>query len=279
MTRISFSTIACPDYTVEQIVAAAQRYGYDGVELYALAGQRLTPALLEAHVETIRRAFKADDVPIVCLNSWAHLATTDRAERAAQEAQIARAFELANTLQCPLVKTFGGEIPAGVPLTEVYDSMAESIMRLCERARRFGVRLVLETHDAFSRGAAVAELLRRVDNPAFAALWDVHHTYRMGETIDETAALIGDRVAHAHVKDAVRHGDGWQFVLLGEGELPVPDLITWLVTRGFDGYVSVDWEKMWHPDLAGPEVALPHFAAMLRRDIAAAQEGRKIAPS
>lgn len=270
MIRIAFSTISCPDYTVDQIAAAARRYGYDGVELYALAGQRLTPDVLGVHLATFRRVFKPDDVPIVCLNSWGHLACADAAEQVAQEAQIAHAFELANALCCPLVKTFGGEIPADEPVERVYDDMAASIMRLCERAAPLGVRLVLETHDGFSRGAAVAELLRRVGHPAFAALWDVHHPYRMGETIDETAALIGTRVAHVHVKDAVRQGDGWRFVLLGEGELPVEDLIDRLTECDFEGYVSVDWEKMWHPDLSGPEVALPHYATVLRRYIASA---------
>jgi sugar phosphate isomerase/epimerase len=152
----------------------------------------------------------------------------------------------------------------------VYDAIAEALRRLCNRAAPLGVRLVLETHDGFSRGAAVAELLRRVSDPAFGALWDVHHPYRMGETVEETDSLIGARVAHVHVKDATREGDGWRFVLLGDGELPVARQIDLLAQRGYDGYLSVDWEKMWHPEIAAPEVALPHYAAALRRYIAGA---------
>ena len=37
---------------------------------------------------------------------------------------------------------------------------------------------------------------------------------------------------------------------------------------GFDG---VEWEKKWHPDLAEPEVAFPHFAAFARRLMSAAE--------
>jgi hypothetical protein len=33
---------------------------------------------------------------------------------------------------------------------------------------------------------------------------------------------------------------------------------------GYHGWVSVEWEKRWHPELAEPEAALPHHAQILR---------------
>jgi fatty-acyl-CoA synthase len=33
---------------------------------------------------------------------------------------------------------------------------------------------------------------------------------------------------------------------------------------GYRGYVSVEWEKKWHPELADPEVALPQHLEWLR---------------
>jgi sugar phosphate isomerase/epimerase len=268
MMEIAFSTISCPDYTVAQIARAARDYGYDGVELYALEGQRLLPQMLADRLEEIRSGLAG--VPIVSINSWGKLSSADANERAAQEAQIARTFELAAELQCPLVKTFGGELPAGVEPAEVFDYMAESVRRLAARARALGVTLVLETHDGFSRGATVAELLKRVPEDGFAALWDVHHPYRMGEDVAETDRLLGDRTRHVHVKDAVRAGTGWHYLLLGEGELPVAQAIQLLAWRGYSGAIAVDWEKMWHPEIAGPEIALPQYAAKLREYIAEA---------
>lgn len=267
MIRIAFSTIACPNYSIYQMAEAVRRYEYDGIELYALEGVRLLPDLLAARCAEFRREFV--DIPVVSINSWGKLSSPDRVERSAQEAQIRQTLALAAELGCPLVKTFGGELPADRPSCEVFDYMADHLRNLAASAREDGVTLVLETHDGFSRSAAVAELLTRVDTPAFAALWDVHHPYRMGETVAETAALIGDRVVHAHVKDAVRAGDGWRCVPLGAGELPVQAMIGALAARGFDGYLSVDAEKMWHAEVDDPEVALPQYATLLREYIAA----------
>ena len=46
--------------------------------------------------------------------------------------------------------------------------------------------------------------------------------------------------------------------------VPVRDSVTTLVRRGYDGWVSIEWEKKWHPQIAEPEVALPQHAKLLR---------------
>lgn len=260
--RIAFSTISCPAYSFNQIADAARRYGYDGVELYALEGDRLTPDILARRLDEAIRALAG--IPIASINSWGKLSSPDPDERHRQEAQIGRTLELATELGCPLVKTFGGELPADRGRDEVFDYMAENLGRLALRADALGVTVVVETHDGFCLGSDLAHLLERVNHPRIAALWDVHHPYRMGESPEDTDRLLGARVAHAHVKDAIRVDGGWRFVPLGEGELPVRSMVSHLRARNFDGFIAVDWEKMWHPEIEGPERALPQHIAVLR---------------
>ena len=116
----------------------------------------------------------------------------------------------------------------------------------------------------FLERRARAELLRLVDSPAFGVLWDFHHPYRMGESPADVLDLVGDRLVLVHVKDARRDGDSWQLVPLGEGEVPYVESLVALRDAGYDGWVSVEWEKRWHPELDEPEVALPQHANLLR---------------
>ncbi|MBI3971230.1 MAG: sugar phosphate isomerase/epimerase [Chloroflexi bacterium] len=276
--KIAFSTISCPSYDAEQMCRAAKAYGYDAVELYALEGERLTVPILEQRLPELRRTFREAGVPICSLNSWGQFSMADPKARAAMERQVTRALELAAELGSPQVKTFGGALPKDIPPETVFDYVAEHVGRIARRGEALGVRLLLETHDGFSPSGHVKAILDRVVSPAFAALWDVHHPYRMGETPEQVDAAIGRRVAHVHVKDCVRAAAGedkWHFVLLGEGELAphVRRAMALLAHRGFDGCVSVDWEKQWHPEIADPEVALPHFARKLRDYVAAAAAG------
>jgi sugar phosphate isomerase/epimerase len=72
---------------------------------------------------------------------------------------------------------------------------------------------------------------------------------------------------HVQVKDArrsVAHKGGWQLVSLGEGEVPVREIIRLLAAGGYEGYLSVEWEKYWHPDIEEPEIALPQHLKVLQ---------------
>jgi sugar phosphate isomerase/epimerase len=61
-----------------------------------------------------------------------------------------------------------------------------------------------------------------------------------------------------HVKDAA----GETLTHLGEGELRLEEAIDALA--GYDDWISVEWEKLWHPELDDPDVALPKAIAFVR---------------
>ena len=127
-----------------------------------------------------------------------------------------------------------------------------------------GVAVGVETHDAFSASSVVAELLALVPSDLVGAVWDSHHPHRMGETPAEVYANLGPRILLAQVKDARRAADGeWQLVPLGTGEVPVRDMLSLLVAEGYPHWISVEWEKRWHPEIDEPEVALPQHLDLL----------------
>ncbi len=56
---------------------------------------------------------------------------------------------------------------------------------------------------------------------------------------------------------------------LVSGEVPVKEALDMWRANGYDGYVCVEWEKKWHPQIPEPEVALPQHADKLREYLAA----------
>jgi sugar phosphate isomerase/epimerase len=118
-------------------------------------------------------------------------------------------------------------------------------------------------------GTSDSSLCRRVvaavGSPGIGILWDVGNPYEEGEAFEETWANVTGSLLYLHVKDAKRLADGkWQYVLNGEGEMPLDGIVALLRKSGFDGWLSYEWEKKWHPELAGPEVALPHYIRHMR---------------
>ncbi|HEY4025347.1 MAG TPA: sugar phosphate isomerase/epimerase [Candidatus Dormibacteraeota bacterium] len=270
--RIAFSTLACPAWSLERAVEAAVEHGYQGLELRLIDGETIPPDLGAGQRRRVRDLLAGAGLAIVTVDTSIRLAGAHPASAAAD---LRGYLELAAEWESPFIRVFGGERPAGAGAAEVTSGMARLLTTVAPDAERLGVGIALETHDSLSRAADVAALLALVESRAVGALWDVLHTYRMGEEPELATSLVGDRLLHVHVKDGRRRpGEAaWDLVPLSQGEVPVGRSLRALREVGYRGWLSVEWEKKWHPEIAEPEVALPQHAAELARLLAGASAG------
>jgi sugar phosphate isomerase/epimerase len=267
--RVAFSTLAFPDATLASAVSLGRRWGYAGIELRLIDGQLIDPSMPAAERARVKRALAG--LPVVAVDSSIRL-TDDEPGPA-----LRHFLELASDWEAPLVRVFGGALPISGPISgptsgptsgparqERLRAAARVLESSVPVARRLGVAIGVETHDDFSASSVVAELLAMADPEWVGAVWDSHHPHRMGEPPADVHANLGRRILLAQVKDARRRGDGdWQLVLLGEGEVPVRQMLRLLAAGGYRNWVSVEWEKRWHPEIEAPEVALPQYHRVL----------------
>jgi sugar phosphate isomerase/epimerase len=267
--QLAFSTLGCPDWTLEQCVGAAQQYGYAGIELRLLDGAVIEPGLDMAARRRVKSVCTGAHLPIVCLDTSVKIAQPEPAARAQQIRDGLAMIELAAEWGAPLVRVFAGP-PAGTSEAEAIAGAAACLAPLAERAQALGIAVVLETHDAFCSSAAVMGALAGV--PAGAGvLWDLLHPYRIGENPAETLGRVAARLRHVHIKDGrppAGGGSDWELTLLGAGTVPTRQILGMLGQAGYAGWLSVEWEKKWHPELDAPEVALPQHAELLREYLA-----------
>jgi sugar phosphate isomerase/epimerase len=261
--KLAFSTLGCPAWDLDRIISAAREWGYDGVEWRGYQEEMEIPRAPifagAARTET-RQRFRDAGLEFACLASSVRLADPTPERRRQERAALTEYAELARFLGCELVRVFGGNLPNGVDREAALPEMAAFLRELGEAAAAHGVTLVLETHDAFSTGIEAAELLRQADHPSAGALWDLHHPYRQGEPPESTIQVLAPYLHHTHIKDS-RRGD---YCLMGEGDVPLARMLDLLREHGYEGWVSVEWEKRWHSEIADPEAAFPQYARRLR---------------
>jgi sugar phosphate isomerase/epimerase len=262
-SRIAFSTLAFPDATLAAALSAGRRWGYSGVELRLIDGELIDPAMPAGRRAQVKRTLAAAGLPVVAVDSSIRLTGDDPGP------DLRRFFQLASEFQAPLVRVFGGDLDPPPARQDRLRAAARVLEEAVPLAAKLGVAIGVETHDAFSASSAVAELLALlsadgVPSDLVGAVWDSHHPHRMGETPAEVYANLGSRVLLAQVKDARRIKDGdWRLVLLGAGEVPVRDMLGLLAAGGYPHWISVEWEKRWHPEIEDPEVALPQHLDLL----------------
>jgi sugar phosphate isomerase/epimerase len=257
--RIAFSTLAFPDATLASAVSLGRDWGYAGVELRLIDGQLIDPRMPAGARAAVKRTVTAAGLPVVAVDSSIRLTSEDPGP------DLRRFLELASEWESPLVRVFGGTLPADLAQRQDTLAAAARVLESCvPLAERLGVAIGVETHDDFSASSTVAELLA-LGGPSrwTGAVWDSHHPYRVGEQPADVYANLGERILLAQVKDARRVGDDWQLVPLGEGEVPVRQMLGLLAAGGYRNWISVEWEKRWHPEIAEPEVALPQHLTVL----------------
>jgi sugar phosphate isomerase/epimerase len=269
----AFSTLAFPDATLAMALSLGRSWGYAGVELRLIDGELIDPSMPAGERARVRRTLARSGLPAVAVDSSIRLTDDDPGPG------LRRFLELASDWSSPLVRVFGGALAADGPDRRQQLRAAARALESClALAERLGVAIGVETHDAFSASSVVAELLGLVDSAWAGAVWDSHHPHRMGESPAEVYQNLGGRILLAQVKDARRvprpvPPDDWQLVLLGEGEVPVREMLGLLVAGGYPHWISVEWEKRWHPEIEPPEVALPQHLGLLAEWLSLSSDG------
>ncbi|HWA85902.1 MAG TPA: sugar phosphate isomerase/epimerase [Opitutus sp.] len=256
----TFSTLGCAALSLHESLALAARHGLDGVELRAAGGTVDLPAYLGKTCGTpaeFARVVRASGVRIVTIDTSLRIARDDPAARD----EFLAFVPWAEALGVPWLRVFDGEAATENP--GEHDATATlRWWRDLRRQRGWRVDCIVETHDSLLNAAAINRFLAAA--PGTKILWDTHHTWRRGgEDPLATWRAIAPHVAHLHVKDSIaRPGEGpaFDYVAPGTGEFPMAPLAE-VLRREYSGAVSLEWERLWHPELPPLDVALESAAA------------------
>lgn len=274
--RVSFTTYSAPTWSLDRHIAVATETGCDGLELRNLDGQPIDPAMPEDRRSEIADAAAEAGLEICVVGSGSRFAFPSADERR-REVERAIAFvELAHAWAAPIVRVFGGSYDPGPSDDEVNGWVAEALREVAVAADTFGIRLALETHDAFSTGQRVRRVLDLADHAGIGVVWDFAHPVRNGETVDQTWDLIHRDVIHAHFKDMKLTGggrDGWESVGPGHGDLPLADMVNRLVQSNYNGYISTEWEGRDPDGADDPTDMLRAHTASIRDLVAQSRPG------
>jgi sugar phosphate isomerase/epimerase len=268
MIAYGFSTLGCPSYSVDEVIATATANGFSGVEIRFIRGTvdiASLPEFSKAGLVETRRRFEDAGVAVVGIGTSLRMVSLDANQRSKQMEAARASTAIATGLGAKYLRAFGGPVPPEQDRERTLDAIASGLGAIGELSATSGVTTLLETHDDFSRSTDVLDLYRRGMSDKVEVLWDTLHTYRHGESGEETWSRLGPRIRLVHVKDAnVATPETFDFALTGEGSVPIGSFIDLLESKGYDGFVNFEWEKGWHPEIAEPDVAFPHFMQWVR---------------
>ena len=136
---------------------------------------------------------------------------------------------------------------------------------LLDRVADRPVTVLVETCDAYGDTARLRDLLNRFADDRLAALWDMHTTTVVAKEDPETTITnLGAYVRHVHIHDFRMESGRAVPELIGEGGLPLKDLMNALRSVNYDGFVSLEWDPTYIRGLEDIEIILTHYEHSMR---------------
>ncbi|NLL05546.1 MAG: AMP-binding protein [Clostridiaceae bacterium] len=264
--KLAFSTLGCPDFSWNDIYSMAKDLGFNGIEIrglgneiFAVNAQPFTEAQLPHTVKKLSEL----RIEIPCLSSGCCLKMAENADKNYEE--IMQYIELASKLGTQYIRILADLEPH--PNGEVDDEVVlAALQRLVPEAEKKGVTLLIETNGVYSDTARLCSLLDNIASDAVAALWDMHHPYRFaGEKPEKTVQNLGAYIKYVHIKDSIMENGVPKYKMMGEGDLPIDEMMRALRSINYEGYVSLEWVKRWAADLDDAGVVFPNFANYMER--------------
>jgi sugar phosphate isomerase/epimerase len=266
---LSFSTLGSPDWSFETILNFAVNHSYDGIEIRGIQREldlvKCAEFSSKQNIASTRKLIEDKKIKIVGLGSSAKMHYAKGAEREKNLEEAKKFIQLAQQLNCPYVRVFPINFPKDQERNETMNLIASALQELGTYAENTGVTVLMETHGDLIQSEDIEKVITSVNRPNVGLVWDVVNMWSVTkEPPARVYARLKKYIRHTHIKDLVFVNDKPQYVLLGKGSTPVFEAIDILAKDKYKGYFSFEWEKLWHPEIAEPEIAIANYVRVMK---------------
>ena len=251
--KIVFSTKNVNRSSFLDVCRFAYDYGFSGFEIYDAIKER------GQHHDSILRRDRVSDAKRKLVNRNIAVAAL----------RLPQPVESEETTSDVILKYVDMAASSGIANIIVrveekvsFDVLKEKLYDAVRRAEKSDVGILFETVGYLSHTENVVDIINFFSSAAIGAAWNVRGTYfGAGATAEDTIKTLGAYIKYVRLGDMK---DG-KTVLIGEGELPVENLINALSSLNFDGYICAAWNE----DINDADIVLTHFSnyiSSLKRD-------------
>lgn len=252
--RPGFMSSVYPEQTLDELIATAKSYGYEGIEFRVEWDHRhgierdATPAQLQA----ARAALDEAGIAASCLATSVRFNSPDPVDHGPQREDLRRYIEVAAEIGAPYIRTFSDALPEDDPAArqEVIHLAAESYAAVDAWAGSHGVVVLVETHTNM-KGEWAKQILDEADAQNLGVLWHIGHHLRRDQSVDAAYRYIRGYVRHVHFAA----DEASPFVSDADNQRS----FELLAADGFDGFFSVE---IINPD--DPAAVLAHHIAKFK---------------
>ena len=246
--KLSFSTNRWNEYAFDQFIGIAAEYKFNGIEIHDI--KPLYDPSQPGRLTALHRRLLENRLEISCIDVVSDIA----GDFQSVHDELTLCIEAATRLRCPYIRlkaVNGDEAQVKAFLKQVLPEIEKT-----------SLVLLIETVGLYADTAKLRALFESFVSDNLAALWDLHYPFRVcGESPETTVKNLGAYIRHVHMKDSE---SAEKLMLVGEGSLPIQEIMNGLRSLNYDGFISIEWDPRWD-EVSDLEIVFPHFINYMSR--------------
>jgi len=208
-------------------------YGYD-------------PTLsLESDPIEVKKLVTSYNLELICISAHANLMVVDEAG----PSYLKRAISYAKLVGAEFVNTSEGPRPKYLTEEEGFQLMKLNLKSILNMAKNFDIKLTIEPHNIYTvQTGTMLRILNLVQSDMLGVNFDTGNVALFGTDPLKMLDAMIEKIMHIHLKDIDRETmkkyKGETAIpagaTIGEGVVPIKEIIYRLKKSGFDGELSVE---------------------------------------
>lgn len=183
----------------------------------------------------------------------------DAYKRESQLDSVISGINTAVMLNTKLMRVFCGDVKEGITYKQGEKWILENLEKASKYAEKKGITLALENHGFFAGSSnGVKKILSKINSPYLRATTDVGNFMLVEENPLDAIINLKDYIGFVHFKDFKDVGDQesvytsingkhFQGMVLGKGDVPLIDVVNYLYSIDYKGYLSIEYEGVEDP--------------------------------
>lgn len=257
--RLAFSTTACPDWTLSQVINQAKAMGYHGVDFATRFGRQTPESSCDPQqgdAAKIKDELAQAGIEPICLSTNISFASPNQNDGLAAIAMTRQAADRAAAIGAPAIRVLVYEAPQNEQPHNVMARVAKRVAEVVDYAGQQGVQLLFENIGSFKTARNWWWCLDSIRHPMVGLVWNPASAATQGERPAISVPMLNSRIRMVRLTD-IHIGPPVEPVQLGDGELNIPKLLARLMGVGFEGHVVVEWDRTLRPTLTPAAEFLP----------------------
>ncbi len=256
--KLALHAAAYPELSLDQLIGKARQLGCQALHLRLLPppGGELASDVTTSDPEAVRGALAEAGLALACLETGIALHYRKQADAAAALRLGNKAISLAGAMGAEALSLHPGAVLFGERPAPVVSRIAERCRKLCEHAEMAGVQVLFENVGYFARSKPMWELVETTDHERCGVCWNAARAAPHGERPAVSLNALNFRIRLLKLQDGVLEGESLKQRPLGEGDMRIERLLQIASGIGYDGFLSLLWDRQAETNLASSDQAI-----------------------